>query len=314
MRAVSLFSGGLDSILSVKLVQLQNIDVYGIYILTPFNSSGEESAESAADYLRIPLKVIHTGDDYMDVILSPKYGYGKNMNPCIDCKLFMYRKAKEYCEEVGAKFFITGEVVGERPMSQSKTVLLRMEKNAGCGEMVLRPLSAKLLPPTIAEKENVVDRMRLCNISGRSRKPHIELANLLGIELIPTPAGGCLLTDPVFSLRLRESIEHEEVSSRFMELLSVGRHFRLPSGERLVVSRTKEEKEKLCEFATPGHTLFEAGNIVGLLINGKDREQAAAIMARYAHTNRVHYKRGRKKGYVTPGVLNDALLSKYRIE
>lgn len=315
MRAVLLFSGGLDSILSVRLVQLQNINVYGVYILTPFNPHSIERAKSAADYLKIPLKIIYTGDDYIDLILSPRYGYGKNMNPCIDCKIFMYRKAREYCKEIGADFFITGEVVGERPMSQNKAVLLLMEKDAGCKGMVLRPLSAKLLPPTKAEENKIIDRTRLCNISGRSRKPHMELADLLGIDLIPTPAGGCLLTDPVFSMRLKESIEHKETLPRFMELLSVGRHFRLLSGKKLVVSRTEEEKEKLSEFVTPEDTLFKAGNIVGLLINGGDLEQASAIVARYVHMDKVHYKRGAENGWLTPEVIVDnTLLSKYRIE
>lgn len=314
MRAVSLFSGGLDSILAVKLTQLQNIEVYGIHIRTPFNSPGEEETRKAADYLKIPLKIIHTKDDYIDLILSPRYGYGKNMNPCIDCKIMMYRKAKEYCEEVGADFFITGEVVGERPMSQNRPVLLLMEKSAECKGMVLRPLSAKLLPPTKAEENKIIDRTRLCNISGRSRKPHMELADLLGIDLIPTPAGGCFLTDPIFSRRLRESIEHKETSLRFMELLSVGRHFRLPSGSKLVISRTKEEKERLGKFVTPEDTLFEAGNTVGLLIGKGDLEPAATIVARYTHMNKIHYKRDKEKGWLTPKVGDNTLLSKYRIE
>jgi len=314
MRTVAPFSGGLDSILSVRLVQLQNIDVYGIYILTPFNPHSIERAKNAADYLKIPLKIIHTGDDYIDLVLSPRYGYGKNMNPCIDCKIFMYRKAKDHCKEIGADFFITGEVVGERPMSQNKAVLLLMEKDAGCKGMVLRPLSAKLLPPTKAEENKIIDRTRLCNISGRSRKPHMELANLLGIELIPTPAGGCLLTDPIFSMRLKESIEHKETSPRFMKLLSVGRHFRLPSGEKLVVNRTEEEKKKLSEFVTPEDTLFKAGNIIGLLINGENLEPAGAVVARYAHMDKVHYKRGAEEGFWAPGEASNTLLSRYRVE
>jgi len=236
------------------------------------------------------------------------------MNPCIDCKIFMYRKAREYCEEIGANFFITGEVVGERPMSQNKAVLLLMEKDAGCKGMVLRPLSAKLLPPTKAEENKIIDRTRLCNISGRSRKPHMELAGLLGIDLIPTPAGGCLLTDPVFSMRLRESIEHEETLPRFMELLSVGRHFRLPSGKKLVISRTEEEKEKLSEFVTPEDTLFKAGNIVGLLVNGGDPESASAIVAKYAHMDRVYYKRGAEEDWLIPETISDTFLSRYRVE
>jgi hypothetical protein len=314
MRAVSLFSGGLDSILAVKLVQLQNIEIYGVCIRTPFNSLGEERARSSADYLKIPLKVIRTGDNYTNVILSPRYGYGKNMNPCIDCRIFMYKKAKDYCDEVGANFIITGEVVGERPMSQNRAVLLLMEKTAGCRTMVLRPLSAKLLPPTIVEKSKTIDRTRLCGISGRSRKPHIELADLLGIDLIPTPAGGCLLTDPVFSARLRESIEHKEVSPRFMELLSVGRHFRLPCGRRLVVSRTEQERAELSEFATSTDTVFESGGILGLQVNGGEIKLSAAIVARYARMKEVYYKRDKEEGCLIPGVVDDTLLSKYRIE
>ncbi|MCK4330003.1 tRNA 4-thiouridine(8) synthase ThiI [candidate division WOR-3 bacterium] len=313
MKIVSLFSGGLDSILAVKLIQSENLNVFGIFILTSFNSKELTSAKKAANYLKIPLKIIQTGDDYIDIIISPSHGYGKNMNPCIDCKIFMYKNARQYCKTIGGKFFITGEVLGERPMSQNKDVLLRMEKAAGCQRMVLRPLSAKLLPPTIAEDENIVDRTRLCNLSGRSRKPHIELANLLGLEIIPTPAGGCLLTDPGFSRRLKESIEHKETSSILMKLLSVGRHFRLPSSEKLIVSRTDEEMKELINYASKKYTLLKSINIVGLLIGNKDIELAAEIVGRYSRDKKVYYNNGSKEGWIETIDINKLLLSKYRL-
>lgn len=313
MQIVSLFSGGLDSILAVRLIQSEDLNVSGIYILTPFNSKELTKAKKAANYLKIPLKIIQTGDDYTDIIISPSHGYGKNMNPCIDCKIFMYKNARQYCKTIGAKFFITGEVLGERPMSQNKDVLLRMEKAAGCQRMVLRPLSAKLLPPTIAEDENIVDRTRLCNLSGRSRKPHTELANLLGLEIIPTPAGGCLLTDPGFSRRLKESIEHKETSSILMKLLSVGRHFRLPSSEKLIVSRTDEEMKELITYASKKYTLLKSINIVGLLIGNKDIELAAEIVGRYSHNKKVYYNNGSKEGWIETIDINKLLLSKYRL-
>ena len=312
MRTVSLFSGGLDSILSVKLVQLQDIEVCGLCIITPFNQSDERKATESASHLKIPLKIVRTEDDYIETIVSPKHGYGKNMNPCIDCKIFMYRLAKQYCAEIGTEFFITGEVLGERPMSQNKNTLLFMEKYSGCEDIILRPLSAKLLPTTLMEKSGIIDRTRLCDISGRSRKPHIELAHLFGIDLIPTPAGGCLLTDPNFSRRLKESIEYGEKSSRIFNLLSLGRHFRLPSGKKFIVSRNEKETEKIKNLATPKDTILSSGDVLGLLLNGDNCPEAGMIMARYSKKDEVHYKKNEKEGILKSKPINEVLLSKYR--
>lgn len=313
MKVVSLFSGGLDSILSVCLLRLKDIDIFGLYIQTPFNSSEFDRANKAAFDLRIPLKLVQVNNDYIDMVLSPEFGYGKNMNPCIDCKIFMYRLAKRYLEELSAEFIITGEVLGERPMSQNRNILLLMDKRAGCTGLILRPLSAKLLPPTIAEDKGLVDRVRLCGISGRSRKPQIELADLLGISIIPVSAGGCLLTDPCFSKRLKESIEHGEKVPLSLELLSVGRHFRLPAGEKLIVSRNNRERERLIKAANKDYTILESEATVGLLNGKKNIRLAAAIVSHYSSVKRVYYRADTEESWVDPQEITHLSVSNYRL-
>ncbi len=313
MKVVALFSGGLDSILAVRLLESKRLDVNGIFILTSFNERDLERANKGADYLKIPLKVHKAGEGYINLVISPKYGYGKNMNPCVDCKIYMYRTAKNYCEEIGAEFIITGEVLGERPMSQNRGVLLHMEKEAECTGLILRPLSAKLLPPTVAERSGVIDRKILCNISGRSRKPHIELANLLQLKIIPTPAGGCLLTDPVFSGRLKESIEHDEILPTSLELLSIGRHFRLSNDEKLIVSRNSRERKRLIRYTTEAQTVLESAETLGILFGKKDVKLAAAIVSRYSPVKKVYYRTDTDKGWVEPEEISRLSVSNYRL-
>src|SRR3990170_2260758 len=213
MKAISLLSGGLDSTLAARVLLDQGIELEALNFLTVFctcTNRGETclASQKAVQGLGIPLKVFNVSNEYLGVVKHPKHGYGSNINPCIDCRVFMLKKAKQYMEETGASFIVTGEVLGQRPMSQRKDAMRLIEKEADLKGLVLRPLSAKFLPVTIPEKEGWVDREKLLNIQGRSRKPQMKLADDLGIRDYPCPAGGCLLTDPSFAKRMKDLIHY----------------------------------------------------------------------------------------------------------
>jgi tRNA-uridine 2-sulfurtransferase len=202
MKALAVFSGGLDSMLAAELIRVQGIDVLGLFFETPFFHAAR--ARRSAEILHLPLKVLDLAEPHLEVVKKPRYGYGGNMNPCIDCHALMLRKAVERLAEENAQFIITGEVLGQRPMSQNLRALSTVAARSGRPELILRPLSAKLLPLTLPQEKGWVRRDELLALSGRSRKPQMELAGAFNISEYPMPAGGCLLTDPVFSRRLKD--------------------------------------------------------------------------------------------------------------
>ncbi|MEA1939083.1 MAG: tRNA 4-thiouridine(8) synthase ThiI [Candidatus Caldatribacteriota bacterium] len=287
IRAVALFSGGLDSILAVKLIQGQGIEVEGINFKTPF--FGLSETFSAVKGLDMDLEIIDITQELLEILKNPKHGLGKNMNPCIDCHTFMFKKAGEYMTRIGASFILSGEVIGERPMSQNRNSLKVIEKESGYQGLILRPLSALLLPETIPEEKGLVDRNKLLDISGRSRKRQMELAIQMGIKDYPSPAGGCKLTEPGFSKRLKDLITQEEYSIKEIELLKLGRHFRLTKDIKLVVGRNKEENEQIRKYFQEGDFLFEASEVKGPIallkkvykINDGLIKKACQITARY---------------------------------
>ena len=244
-----MLSGGLDSILAIKLMQEQGIEVQAVNFSIDFCAcimqDGENVATKAAKMLGVPIKVIDVTEEYLTVLRNPAHGYGANINPCIDCKIFMLKKAREIMPEFGASFIITGEVLGERPMSQRLDALNIITRDSGLKGLLLRPLSAKLLEPTLPEKEGVVGREKLLDISGRSRKPQFALAAKYGIKEYPNPAGGCLLTDPGFTNRVKDLIKYDSLTIIDLKLLSIGRHFRLTPSAKLAVGRDEEENEAL---------------------------------------------------------------------
>ena len=246
-KAIVLLSGGLDSILATRLMTELGIEVVCVnyYIEFAVCGGGPTAAIKSAEMLGVPLKVFDITPEYLEMFKNPKHGYGANINPCIDCKIFMLKKAKAYMEEVGASFLVTGEVLGERPMSQRRDALNIIEKQAGVRGILLRPLTAKNLPPTLPEEEGTVDRDKLLDIRGRGRTPQLELAAKYGIKEFPNPSGGCLLTDPGFTKRVRDIIAHNDLNLVSLRLLKVGRHFRLSDTTKLVIGRDQEENDEL---------------------------------------------------------------------
>lgn len=291
MKAVSLFSGGLDSILSAKIIQNQGIDVIAFHFVLPFYYIEDEEqikAVKTANMLNIPIEISYGGKDYIEMVKKPKYGYGKHINPCIDCKIFIMKKAHDFMKKIGASFLVSGEVIGQRPMSQRKKAMELIEKEAGVEGILLRPLSAKLLPPTVTEEKGWIKRENLYSLEGRSRKPQIQKARELGIKEYPFPAGGCCLADIDFSIRLRDAFEHNEDSVSEVQLLNFGRHFRLKSGVKLIVGRDEKENNIIEKLAGNDDLLIEGvgfGSPIALLKNSKNSEDidiSAAICIRYS--------------------------------
>lgn len=290
MKAVSLFSGGLDSLLAVCLMQDQGLEVVGVNFVSPFFGA-EPANRKAAAQLGIEYHELDIGTEYMNVLKKPVYGYGKNFNPCIDCHGFMLKQAGRFMEEIGASFLVTGEVVGERPMSQNKSALRQVEKLSGYQGLVLRPLSARLLEPTIPEQEGWVDRGLLLDISGRGRSRQMQLAEHYGIREYPTPAGGCLLTQENYSRRLRRIFTVKpEIEAEELTIIKTGRHFYLGESELLVVGRNHNENQQLQKIARSHDYLIKVTDRPGplgllrLFDNNKtpDLLPAASIVARYS--------------------------------
>ncbi len=255
IKGLGLCSGGLDSILSALLLQHQGIDVTWVCFETPFFSS--ESAQKAAEQSNIKLITMDITDDYMEMMKAPKAGFGKNMNPCMDCHALMFTKAGQIMEKEGYDFLFSGEVVGQRPKSQNKNSLRYVEKNSGYDGQILRPLCAKNLPETHVEKEGLVDREQLMDITGRSRKVQMQMAEDFGVKEYPAPAGGCLLTDKVFSNRLRDLMNVQKTyDTSELHLLKHGRHFRLDAETKAMVGRSKFDNRYLVESADKEKHLF----------------------------------------------------------
>ena len=266
VRALGLCSGGLDSQLAGLVLRGQGIEVHWITFETPFFSA--DKARIAARQLDVPLIVEDITGTYLEMLKNPHCGYGKHMNPCLDCHALMFHLAGEWMKREGFDFLFSGEVAGQRPMSQTKPSLRYVEKNSGHDGYILRPLSARLLPESIPEKEGLVDRSRLLDLSGRSRKPQMKLAEEFGITDYPAPAGGCLLTEKVYSDRLRELFAHDEKPSEAsLHLLKCGRHFRLPGGAKIIVGRKQADNHFLQKHYNPAtDTLIQLSKKPGPLV------------------------------------------------
>jgi tRNA-specific 2-thiouridylase len=294
LKAVALYSGGLDSTLSIILMAKCGVDVEAVNFSTDLIPDKDTMPFKArlqrdADRFGFRYTTVHLGREFIDMVRSPLHGYGKNMNPCIDCKIMMLKKAGELMSQSGADFVITGEVVGQRPMSQMKQTIRMIEKASGLEGMIVRPLSGKILDPTSPEQNGLIKRDWLLDINGRSRKVQMRLADQFGLKDYASPAGGCLLTDPNYSSRLRDLFENQDqFDTSDIFLLRHGRHFRLSKNARLIVGRDKADNENIQGLAGTDHYLIEVkdtGSPIGLLA-GKpgddDIKLAAAIVAGYS--------------------------------
>jgi tRNA U34 2-thiouridine synthase MnmA/TrmU len=299
VRAVILLSGGLDSTLAARMMQDQGIELFALHFTSPFctcsrNAAGERGggngagcrsqAQIVAGKMGIPIRTVAKGMEYMDIVRNPKHGRGSAMNPCVDCRIFTLRKGREYMEEIGASFLVTGEVVGQRPMSQRVDALRVIEKHSGCAGLVLRPLSALNLEPTIPEREGWVDRKGLQDIAGRSRKEQMRLAQEWNVADYPCPAGGCLLTDKTFSVKVKDLFDHcPSPDMADLNLLKVGRHFRMPDGLKVIVGRDEAENRKIEALGRGKLRVYIAEGFSGpsIGIEGTEGEAPVGLLARF---------------------------------
>ena len=339
VKAIGLLSGGLDSTLAARVLLEQGLEVVGLHFSTGFCMNDHRRALARPDEdprrmrneglragadLGIPIEVLDAGDAYLRMVLDPKHGYGKRANPCIDCRIFMIHGAAEYMRDNGGDFVFTGEVLGQRPMSQHMQALRIIEKECGIEGYLLRPLSAQHLPPTMPERLGWVDRQRLLGISGRSRKEQMSLSTRFGIQDYPQPAGGCcFLADENFAKRFHDKREHtpiEEIRREEMILLKVGRHFRLTPGVKIIVARDESENRFLERFIREGWN-FEAldcGSPITLVEGDPDeptRRLIAAITARYSDRRAepvvevAARRRDTEERYLVPPVSEETLRS-----
>jgi len=315
VRALGLISGGLDSTLAARLLIDQGIEVRGLYFSTGFclsdpskrgvSSDGPKGnlcheALKVGEDLRFAVEVIDVSEEYLDIVTNPRWGYGKNANPCIDCRMMMLRKAKELLPEFNANFVFTGEVLGQRPMTQHRATMRQLEKGSGLDGYLLRPLSALRLPETEVEKQDWIDRSKLKGFTGRGRKNQMALAAEIGLESYPQPAGGCcFLTDPVYGRKFHDFLKHRKNKDRVTQedfiLLKIGRHLRLSDRVKIVVGRNEAENHALEPFRSDRWSL-EPVDVVGPLavlegeVDEQDLEFAAKVVARYSdgkHLNKV---------------------------
>ena len=292
--ALALFSGGLDSTLACRVVAEQGIKVIAVKFVTPF--FGYDLLFNKDEYIRyikekfsIDVILNDVTVPYLKLLQKPAHGFGRYFNPCIDCKIFLLSEARKMMPETGASFLVTGEVIGQRPMSQRRDTLQVIQRESGCKGIMVRPLCAKNLEPTQAELDGLIDREHLLAFSGRDRKPQMELAKKFGITDYPSPAGGCILADPVLSVRIKEHyLGHEQIHAQDILLLLTGRQFKLPTGGWLVLGRNQQENEKLEALRQPGDWLLQTSIIPGPTAilrhsrNMAEVETAAGLVTRFS--------------------------------
>lgn len=320
VKALALFSGGLDSILAARVVADQGIDVIAVKFVTPF--FGNEVLADIPGHVRevkekygLNLLVEDISEGYLELLHNPAHGFGKNFNPCIDCKIFMVKRAMELQKELGASFLISGEVIGQRPMSQRRDTLNVIERDSGSKTQLLRPLSARLMNPTQAELDGLLDREKLYNFSGRGRSRQIALAKELGIEDYPAPAGGCILADPILSKRIKRVYENDfvvqakDITATDINLMLVGRQFVLPGGGWLILGRDEKENDRMETLVSSDDASFymeERPGPYGILRNARTYYQDQASLQEainYAAALVVRYGKKVKEGPVGCEVL-----------
>ncbi len=269
-KAVGLISGGLDSLLAAKVIVDLGVEVYGLYFSMPWGCCSKEKALAGAENLGIKMMILQLDESYLEMVKNPKYGYGVALNPCRDCRIHMFARAREYMKTIGAEFVFTGEVLGQRPMSQMRQSMKMIEEGSGLQGKLVRPLCAQLLEPTLPEQQGIIDRKKLLNLSGRSRKDQIKLAEDFAITDYLPPAGGCLLTDENFARRMQDTLDHGYRNFRETISLKWGRHFRISQDFKAILGRDEEENVSIKSFAHKDDYIFELSNKLGptLLLKG----------------------------------------------
>ena len=331
-KAVALYSGGLDSTLAILIMMRHGIDVTAITFLNHFGcdisdrSSCSKDPFAASIKFGFTVKLSHLSEKFLDIVKNPKHGHGKNMNPCVDCRILMLKEAKQFMDLTGSDFLITGEVLGQRPMSQRKDSFPRIDKEADVKGLVVRPLCGKLLPPTVPEQNGLIQRDMLYDFNGRSRKPQMALAEEFGLTEYPAPAGGGLLTDPNYSYKLKDLFQHDkDPDYRDINFLRIGRHFRFSSDCKIIVGRNKEENEQIQSLVhdddyllrIPGH-----GSPLTILLGNASSEAlstAASLCMRYSGARKlpeaeVLISRGDEHITLKAHAASEQMISKYRIE
>ncbi|OGC90763.1 MAG: hypothetical protein A2W25_13720 [candidate division Zixibacteria bacterium RBG_16_53_22] len=330
-KAIALYSGGLDSTLAILQMMKYGVEVEAITFMTHFGCDATDSSSCgsdpfpAAQKFGFKVKLAHLGQKFIDIVKNPRFGHGKNMNPCIDCRLTMIGEVKHYLDMIGGDFVITGEVLGQRPMSQRRFTLDLVARECGLDGRLVRPLSGRLLPPTLPEKEGLISREWLLDIQGRSRKRQMQLAREFGLTTYPSPASGCLLTDKRYSDRLRDLLRFKpDTDFNDLNLLRVGRHFRLGPEAKLVVGRDQNENNIIESLQLEKDILLEAvdfkspvGLFRGEATPGK-MDQAASIVARYSDGNgqpvvSVSHRTFANSGILETSPATDLLLQEVRI-
>ena len=331
-KAVALYSGGLDSTLAILVMQKQGVEVTAITFMNHFGcdisdkSSCSKDPFAASIKFGFKVKLSHLSDKFVEIVKNPKFGHGKNMNPCMDCRILMLKEAKVFMKMIGADFLITGEVVGQRPMSQRKECFPMIDKAADVKGLVVRPLYGKIVPQTIAEEQGLIKRELMYDFNGRSRKPQMALAEELGLTEYPAPAGGCLLTDPNYSYKLKDLLDHnKDPEYKDINFLKVGRQFRFSDDCKIFVGRHKEENEAMKALADPDDAMMRVdgcGSPTVILLGNVTEEAiefAASICARYSDANKEHevkvtVTKGDHTYYLTVKPADDKVLNEYRIE
>jgi tRNA-uridine 2-sulfurtransferase len=317
-KAVALYSGGLDSILSILSVLKQGIEVNALKFITPFDCHAPDGKSSQTDYASLAegfgfrITFLSLDEVFLNMVKNPRHGYGKNMNPCIDCRILMLREAGKFMETIGASFLFTGEVLGQRPMSQRKDMLYHIDKEAGLKDTVVRPLSAKLLRTTLPEIQGIVQREMLHGFSGRSRKPQMALAEEYGLKEYPSPAGGCLLTDPIYAHRLKDLLTNDPSPSfRDIALLKTGRHFRFSPDCKIIIGRDKDENMEIESLSAESDFLLkvEGHGSPLTLVNGQVSDEALNVAASLC----ARYSDGKNADEVLVSVVHRGNLSSLRI-
>ena len=315
MKALALFSGGLDSVLAMKVIVDQGIEVVAININTGFGSTNDrkDHMQSMCDQIGVELKILDLREEFLDeVLFDPKYGYGKNFNPCIDCHGFMFRYTGKLLEKYDAQFMISGEVVGQRPMSQRKEAMAQVQKlSDDCDELIVRPLCAKLMPLSKPEIEGWIDREKLLDINGRTRTRQLALADEIGLKDFEPPAGGCLLTEIQFSQRIRDFVANDTMEVDDIDTLKAGRHLRLPNGAKLIIGRNQADNEKLVNTKSDKYLRARAVGASGPFClfsvdaNEDDKQLAANIIVTYAKSEAGKNYKVNFTDYVLDGVKFD---------